>query len=111
MKQVFGVAGGALLLALAGCMPENRLPGDPPAAQMRQERAECEAKGGEYAQAGLFGHACYLPTEDAGKSCAAAGDCQGICYADTRQCSPVTPEFGCIAMLDEDGQRMEICID
>ena len=64
MKQVFGVVGGALLLVLAGCVPENRLPGDPPAAQMRKDRAQCEARGGEYAQAGLFGHACFMPTED-----------------------------------------------
>ncbi|HHL20167.1 MAG TPA: hypothetical protein ENJ52_01430 [Aliiroseovarius sp.] len=101
----------AVLLSLAGCQPEERLPGDPSAAQMRQDRAECEARGGEYARAGLFGHACFMPTPDAGQACSRAGDCEGVCYADTRQCSAVTPVFGCIAMLDEDGKRVEICID
>ncbi len=105
------VAASALLLA--ACIPGKGEPRPPePGKPDPAARAECEARGGEYARGGLLGSfLCFRPTEDAGKSCARASDCEGICYADSRQCSQVVPEFGCIPMLDEDGRRVEICID
>ncbi len=111
MKTDMLLLAAASALLPVGCIPgkgEPRPPGRPdPAA-----RAECEARGGEYARGGLLGgFLCFRPTGDAGKSCARAGDCEGICYADSRQCSPVSPVFGCISMLDTDGRRVEICID
>ena len=111
MKTLVLIAVSACTLTLSGCAPEQRLPGDPPAAQMRRDRAECEARGGEYAQAGLLGHACFLPTKDAGKTCQSDSDCQGICFAETRQCSKVTPIFGCFSHLPKPGQVEEICVD
>ena len=46
-----------------------------------------------------------------GKACATAADCSGVCFADTRTCSPVTPLFGCFDYLDEAGKTVGICID
>ncbi len=98
------------LATLSACQ-QDRMPDDPPAAQMRQEKAECEAKGGSYERAGMFGHACILQTKDAGKSCNRESDCEGICLAKTRTCSAITPMFGCFSMLDDAGKTVELCID
>ncbi len=101
------IAATALIL-LAGCMPGQEDTPRPDAA----ERTACEAEGGTYAQGGILGNwICFRPTPDAGKSCTRATDCSAMCYADTRQCSEVTPVFGCFAYLDEQGQPVGICID
>ncbi len=99
-------------LVLAGCNSDQADQGDYTPEIDPVERARCEARGGEYAPAGLLGMmACYEATPDAGKVCSRAGDCVGICYADTRQCSEVTPIIGCFSYLDEKGERVEICMD
>ncbi len=109
LKQILamGLAGPLLL---AGCIPGADV--EPLPRPDRAERAACEAAGGEYARGGILAYwMCYMPTSDAGKSCSRSSDCEAICYAETRQCSPVSPEFGCIALLDEDGKRQDLCID
>ena len=98
-------------LVLAACQPGA---GDaPPEPRPDPEaKAACEAEGGTYGQYGLFQeYLCRRPTPDAGQPCAKASDCTGLCLAETRSCAPVTPIFGCHAILDEDGEETVICID
>ena len=114
LKIIALIAGFALL---GSCTPTfNGYPVDPDAGQSRAElkagKAECDARGGDYAPVGLLRmFACITETRDAGQACAKASDCEGVCYADTRQCSEVTPLFGCFSYLNEQGEVEEICID
>ncbi|WP_103258330.1 hypothetical protein [Tabrizicola aquatica] len=76
------------------------------------DRAACLMQGGTVGRGGLLpDEVCFRPEPDAGKSCTAADDCSGVCLADTRTCSPVSPLFGCFEFLDETGQTVGICID
>ncbi len=104
------VAAFGAIFALAACQTDD-FPGAPPPAQKAAQKAACTAKGGTYDRAGMYGYTCYMPMPDAGKSCHKSGDCAGICYADTHQCSAVSPQFGCYGYLDEKGQKVEICVD
>jgi len=98
-------------LALTACVEE------PPAVPQGKPlgdvaRAECLMKGGTVGRSGrLPDEICILPEPDAGKACTKKADCAGMCLADTRTCSPVTPLFGCFEFLDETGQKVGICID
>lgn len=109
-------AGLAIAAGLAACQygdlpPLEKRPGDPPMSELRARQAECLAQGGNFAPAGLYGHACFLATPDAGKACSRASDCTDTCLADTRTCNPVSPMFGCYGFLDADGNRIDICVD
>ncbi|MCV2893017.1 hypothetical protein [Lentibacter sp. XHP0401] len=70
---------------------------------------DCLAAGGQMV-VGLAGPQCARPQPDAGKACSDSADCAGICLANTRSCSPVTPYFGCHQVL-EGGKLAAICID
>ena len=98
------------LLALSACQEDPEMMGKT-RAEIRAEQKQCEAKGGSYERAGMFGKACILKTQDAGKSCKTGKDCEGICFGDTHTCSPVTPMFGCFSMVEDNGEVVEICID
>lgn len=70
---------------------------------------ECEAAGGTLVY-GLAGPQCAQKQPDAGKSCSDSDQCAGLCLAETRTCSPVTPFFGCHEIL-QGGQTVGLCID
>lgn len=101
----------ALAVLLAGCTEE------PPAVTQGKplspaERAECLASGGSAGRGGLVpDEVCFRPLKDAGKVCTKAADCEGVCLADTKTCSKVTPMFGCYEFLDEQGRQLAICVD
>ncbi|MBL9072249.1 hypothetical protein [Tabrizicola sp.] len=98
-------------LLLASCVEEPST-GPQGKALTSTERAECLMKGGKVGRGGLLpDEVCFLPEPDAGKSCTKKTDCEGLCLADTRTCSPVTPMFGCFEFLDDTGQKVGICID
>lgn len=104
----------AALLLLAGCMAEagggSDAAGAVPTAP--QSAAACVADGGRWAPGGLLpDRLCFLPTPDAGKSCARASDCSAVCLSDTRTCSAESPIFGCYGFLDEGGVEIMICTD
>jgi hypothetical protein len=100
------------LALLAGCMGETEAPWPPEAVDDPEERAACEAEGGTYRIGGLLQeYVCFRPTPDAGASCTSGDDCTGFCLAETRSCAPVTPMFGCHAILTEDGSETVICVD
>ncbi|WP_428543063.1 hypothetical protein [Profundibacter sp.] len=98
------------LLALSACQEDPEMMGKTRAG-IRAEQKECDAKGGSYQRAGMFGKSCIMKTQDAGKSCKTGKDCEGICFGDTHTCSAVTPMFGCFSMVEDDGKVVEICID
>ena len=98
------------LLALSACQEDPDMMGKT-RAEIRAEQKECDAKGGSYQRAGMFGKACIMDTGDGGKSCKTNKDCEGVCFADTRTCSTKTPIFGCFGMVEDNGEVVEICID
>ncbi len=98
------------LLALSGCQEDPDMMGKT-RAEIRAEQKECDANGGSYQRAGMFGKACIMDTGDGGKSCKTNKDCAGVCFADTRTCSAKSPIFGCFGMVEDNGEVVEICID
>ncbi len=72
----------------------------------------CEKKRGRFVKVGdTSAFACVHDTRDAGKRCSKAGDCQGLCLARSRTCSPYTPVFGCQDILQQDGLRVKQCVE
>lgn len=105
MKRLLLIAA----LALAGCVEEPLSEGK---RLSDVDRAECLMQGGTVGRGGLLpDEVCFRPQPDAGKACARPSDCAGMCLADTRTCSAVTPMFGCFEFLDETGKTVEICSD
>lgn len=97
------------VVALAGCQTGAEQPPQPKAD--KAARLACETDGGSYRQGGILQDwICFKPTIDAGKSCNADSDCTGMCMADSKTCSTITPLFGCHSII-EDGETVEICID
>ncbi|WP_109311737.1 MULTISPECIES: hypothetical protein [Ruegeria] len=106
MLRCLAVVGAGLM---AACLPADE---KAEAASVNNGRQACEAKGGVYEVAGKAQqYVCVLPLADAGKTCEKGSDCQGFCLSETKQCSAVTPQFGCIPHLDETGRELVICID
>ena len=98
-------------LALAGCVEEP--PAGPQGKPLSDaDRAECLMQGGKVGRGGLLpDEVCFRPEPDAGKACSKKTDCEGMCLADARTCSTVSPMFGCFDFLDETGQELGICVD
>lgn len=113
MRKFLVIAALAALAGLAGCVEETVTPSGPEGVKLSAaERTACLAKGGTVGRGGLMpNEICITPNPDAGKACTKASDCSGHCMAETRTCSPVTPQFGCFEMLMEDGQKAGLCVD
>ena len=108
MLKILTLAG--VLVALMGCKPDGVAISD--GGLTAAERAECVAQGGTVGRGGLrLGDICTKPTPDAGKACKKASDCSAICMADTMTCSTVSPQFGCFGLIEEDGHRVDLCVD
>ena len=72
----------------------------------------CEKKGGRFANAGnSTTFVCVRETRDGGKSCSRETDCEGLCLARSRSCSPITPVLGCQEILTQDGIRVTQCVE
>lgn len=102
-----------LTLVLVACAP-TVAEDLPPVGEdlIASERAACEADGGRWGAGGLTGTmVCYRETKDAGQTCSQSSDCEGLCLARSRSCSPVTPLFGCYEVLGSGGLRSTLCID
>ena len=105
---------GAVFLALAGLAAcQTEAPPAPAAGLLSDaERADCLAHGGRVGRGGIVpDEVCFRPTPDAGASCQKAGDCTGMCMAETKTCAKVTPQFGCMEILDETGRSVGLCVD
>jgi len=81
------------------------------------DAGQCAAHDGDFARGGLLPDpSCHCRTADAGMRCTRDGDCQGMCLAPldadaSFRCSAHLTEFGCFAVLDDQGVQHTLCID
>ena len=104
-----------LVLLLAGCQedgPTTSSETTPVPDLLRISGEKCERSGGRWAMApGKAAFVCYRDMRDAGKQCRAAGDCEGLCLARSRTCSPIEPFFGCHEVLSSGGVPQTLCLE
>lgn len=82
------------------------------AAMISPEEIACVKARGTWGTAGRSGgRTCIYSTKDGGKSCGKEDDCEGVCLARSKTCSPVRPLFGCNDILQNDGVMATLCID
>jgi len=93
-------------------------------------QAACEQAGGHWAPAGIFPQPiCRMPTHDGGRVCGDAEECEGFCLAELTseqrdqmmrkpqklailgKCTPVTPVFGCMAIVKQGFVTGLLCRD
>jgi len=83
----------------------------PPEAVKSPSQIACEKTGGRFAKAGnSTTFVCARETRVGGKSCRRETDCEGLCLARSRSCSPITPVLGCQESLTQDGLRVTECV-
>lgn len=89
-----------------------KAPEPPPVpAALTGQAAQCTKKKGRFVRRGDGGtFVCVQPTRDANKRCDDSSDCDGLCFAKSRTCAPVTPLFGCYDAL-ENGRVVNICTE
>ena len=110
-----GLAIGVLALLLASCQEDGRIGSDAGARApdlLADERQRCERSGGRWGlRAGDALFVCFRETRDANQSCKIASDCEGLCLARSRTCSPIEPFLGCHEILTEGGGRATQCVN
>lgn len=100
---------------LAGCQEDG--PNTPDSQSvfpdlLAEQRESCERRGGRWGLAlGKTVYVCYRDTRDANKSCTRETDCEGLCLARSRTCSPIEPFFGCHEVLNSRGLRQTRCVE
>ena len=100
---------GATTPDTAEAAPAAEAPPPPPKSP---EQLSCERKGGTWATAGGSGaKSCVRRTRDSGKACSNGRQCEGDCLARSRTCSPIMPLFGCNEILQDNGARVNQCIE
>lgn len=106
-------------MSLVSCVGQDDAPqtqsygleGFNPAGAAQAEQS-CLSKGGQYVVGGRAGlKVCFETPKDAGKSCQKSTDCESQCLARSKSCAPLTPLFGCNAILDSAGREVTICVD
>lgn len=98
----------------ASIAPASQSPAPPPEPVKAKTPGQiaCEKRGGSFVSTGRSGAmTCQLPTRDGGKQCHRESDCDGVCLARSNTCAPLKPLLGCQAILQDDGRRVELCID
>ena len=76
-----------------------------------EQRAQCTKDGGRWGAApGNNAFTCFQNLSDANKPCSLESDCQGLCLARSRTCSPVEPLFGCHEVFSSSGLRQTRCV-
>ncbi len=83
----------------------------PEGAMLEQQRAACTRSGGNFMPRGTGFFACVFQTQDAGRQCDEASDCEGACLARSRTCAPMQPLFGCQEVFTSPGRRETVCTD
>lgn len=83
-----------------------------PETPKSERQLACEKKKGVWSKIGKGDlRACVFMTKDSGKSCDKESDCEGVCLARSRTCSPAKPLFGCNEILQDNGARVTLCIE
>ncbi len=84
----------------------------PPPPPKSPGQIACVKVKGAWVRAGKSGTmTCVRTLRDSGKQCSRESDCEGQCLARSRTCAPVSPMFGCNEVLQDNGQRVTLCID
>ena len=89
------------VLALAACQEDGPAPSETQSAfpdLLRLQREACEKDRGRWGLA-------------ANKTCKVGSDCQGLCLARSRTCSPIEPFYGCHQVLSDSGVPQTLCIE
>lgn len=82
----------------------------------RRWRARCSEQGKQVYRGGINGWFCANPTTDAGQECRASTECESACLlpderARRGQCAALTTILGCFEMLDDQGEKVVLCVD
>ena len=78
---------------------------------LAEQRLQCAKDGGRWGPApGRQTFTCFMNLTDANAPCTRETDCQGLCLARSRTCSPIKPFFGCHEVLSPTGLRQTRCI-
>lgn len=105
----------AAAAAPAGATPEPAPTpelAETPVTPKSDAQLACEKKRGKWSKVGKGElRACIFQTRDSGKSCTRESDCEGVCLARSGTCSPYKPLYGCNDILQDDGQRVTLCLD
>ena len=103
------------LVMLSACQedgPAISTDGTPVPDLLQAARQQCDRDGGRWALApGKVTYVCYKELRDAGKLCRASSDCEGICLARSRTCSPIEPFYGCHEVLTNGGGQQTLCVE
>ncbi len=103
------------IILLSACQedgPKSSEINEPVPNLLSAAQTDCERSGGRWALTpGKAGYACFRNLSDAGKLCSAETDCQGLCLARSRTCSPIEPFFGCHEVLSSSGVQQTLCIE
>lgn len=83
-----------------------------PVTPKSEAQLACEKKGNKWFKIGdgnKFG--CVKQTKDAGKRCERESQCDGVCLARSKTCSPFKPLYGCNEILQDNGARVTLCLE
>lgn len=102
-----------MLALLAACQEDGPTVADlPPGPDlMAALEAGCVRDGGRWGASTAGGFTCFRPTRDANRSCQSASDCEGLCLARSRTCSPIKPFLGCHEVLTDAGLPATLCVN
>jgi hypothetical protein len=71
----------------------------------------CEKKKGKWSKVGKGElYACVYRTKDGGKQCERESQCEGVCLARSKTCSPFKPLYGCNEILQDNGAQVTLCL-
>jgi hypothetical protein len=83
-----------------------------PAEVKTEAQLACEKRKGKWSPVGSgILRTCIFETGDGGKQCDRESQCEGVCLARSRTCSPITPLLGCHEILQDNGARVTLCIE
>lgn len=104
-----------LLVLLAACRdepaPDYGIPNYDPNMLDRQHAA-CAERGGSFRKSGISGGwVCFQPMPDANEPCATSSDCDGLCLARSKTCTPIMPLIGCHEVVLASGAVVKQCVE
>jgi hypothetical protein len=99
-------------VAEAAPAPQPDLEVVAPETPKTEQQLACEKKKGKWVRKGKGDlWICVFSTKDSGKQCTRESQCEGVCLARSRTCSPLKPLLGCNEILQDNGARVTLCID
>ncbi len=102
-------------IILAACQEDGPNPSEDQTVfpdLLKIQRDACEKDGGRWGlAANKATYVCYRTLFDANKTCSTGRDCEGLCLARSRTCSPIKPFYGCHQVLSNSGVPQTLCIE